>query len=261
MTSEMARELIELRLHTGERPTEGQLASGRRIWQAIEDESAFGMVFQPIVALRGRKMVGAEALARFAGTPERPPNAWFAEAEAMSLGADLELVAVEKALDGMPELPPDVYLSLNVSPATLMDSRFVRAVSSADPRRLVLELTEHARVRDYGRLDRAMDTLRAAGMRVAIDDAGAGFASLRHILKLRPDLIKLDMSLIRDINFDPSKQALAASLISFAEKSNAMIIAEGIESAAELDTLVELGVSYGQGLFLGDPVAAGLFTA
>ena len=105
-----------------------------------------------------------------------------------------------------------------------------------------------------------MDSLRAAGVRVAIDDAGAGFASLRHILKLRPDLIKLDMSLIRDINLDPFKQALATSLISFAEKSNAMIVAEGIESEAELSMLVELGVGYGQGFFLGEPVPS-LFTS
>jgi EAL domain-containing protein (putative c-di-GMP-specific phosphodiesterase class I) len=199
-------------------------------------------------------MVGVEALARFVGLPERPPNAWFAEAEAMSLGVHLELVAIDKALDALLELSPDVYLSVNVSPATLMDARFCRLVSRADPRRLVLELTEHARVGDYECLDRAMDTLRAAGMRIAIDDAGAGFSSLRHILKLRPDLIKLDLSLIRDINLDPSKQALAASLISFAEKSNATIVAEGIESAGELSTLVELGVGYGQGLFLGEPV-------
>jgi EAL domain-containing protein (putative c-di-GMP-specific phosphodiesterase class I) len=259
MTSEMASELVQLHA-AGARLTKGNLVSGRRIWQAIEDESAFGMVFQPIVALRGRKVVGAEALARFVGLPTRSPNAWFAEAEAMSLGVDLELVAVERALDGLRDLAPDLYLSINVSPATIVDARFCSVVSNADPRRLVLELTEHARVADYDRLDLAMDTLRAAGVRVAIDDAGAGFASLRHILKLRPDLIKLDMSLIRDINLDPFKQALATSLISFAEKSNAMIVAEGIESEAELSMLVELGVGYGQGFFLGEPVPS-LFTS
>jgi EAL domain-containing protein (putative c-di-GMP-specific phosphodiesterase class I) len=140
-----------------------------------------------------------------------------------------------------------------------MDARFCKVVSRADPERLVLELTEHARVGNYDCLARAMDKLRAAGMRIAIDDAGAGFSSLRHILKLRPDLIKLDLSLIRDINLDSSKQALAASLISFAEKSNATIVAEGIETAQELSTLVRLGVGYGQGSFLGEPVPS-LFT-
>lgn len=255
MTSEMANELAQLHA-AGARLTRGTLVSGQRIWRAIEDDSAFGMLFQPIVELGGGTMVGAEALARFGGLPYRPPNAWFAEADAMSLGTDLEVVAVDKALEGLLDLAPDVYLSINVSPATLVDARFSEVISNADPTRLVLELTEHARVGDYDRLDRAMKTFRSAGMRVAVDDAGAGFASLRHILKLRPDLIKLDMSLIRDINLDPFKQALATSLISFGEKCNATIVAEGIESEAELRMLVELGVGYGQGWFLGEPVSS-----
>ncbi|HWB23693.1 MAG TPA: EAL domain-containing protein [Gaiellaceae bacterium] len=228
----------------------------RQVWRAIEDESAFGMVFQPIVTLPGRKVVGAEALARFKGVPKRPPNTWFEEAAAASLGVDLELAAVEKALNGLEDFPAALYLSINLSPATLVDPRFRDLVSSADPSRLVLELTEHHRVGDYDRLARAMDKLRADGMRVAIDDAGAGFASLRHILRLRPDFIKLDMSLIREINLDKSKQALAASLISFAEKSDATIIAEGIETAEELSALVMLGVGFGQGMFLGKPASA-----
>ncbi len=249
--SDLVRELVEFR-HLGTRAG-ADLAGSERIWQAIEDETAFGMVFQPIVALRGGKTVGAEALARFTELPERPPNVWFAEADAVSLAVDLELVAVEKALNGFRDFPPSVYLSVNVSPATLMDPRFCKLASRVEPHRLVLELTEHVRVGDYDHLVWATGKLREIGMRVAVDDVGAGFASLRHILKLRPDLIKLDMSLIRDIDLDPAKEALAASLISFAEKSNAAIVAEGIESAAELSVLVELGVGYGQGSFLGAP--------
>lgn len=258
MTSDATMEFAEY-TRTG-LASEEALASSRRVWRAIEDEDAFGMVFQPIVTLSGREIVGAEALARFAGPPTQPPNSWFEEAAAVSLGVDLELVAVEKALDGMLDFPPEVYLSVNVSPATLVDPSFRRLVSRADPSRLVLELTEHHRVADYDCLAKALDEVRASGMRMAIDDVGAGFASLRHILKLRPELIKLDLSLIREINLDQSKQALAASLISFAEKSGATIIAEGIETAQELSTLVRLGVGYGQGLFLGCPVPR-LFTA
>lgn len=258
MMGDAATELVEFE-RAIIRPSGGHPAVGRRIQWAIEEESSFEMVFQPIVALRGRKVVGAEALARFAALPKRPPNVWFAEAEGVSLGADLELVAVEKALNGLLDFSSDMYLSVNVSPATLLDARFCKLVSRADPERLVLELTEHARVADYDCLTRAMSKLRAAGMRIAIDDAGAGFSSLRHILKVRPDLIKLDLSLIRDINLDSSKQALAAGLISFAEKSNATIVAEGIETAQELSTLVMLGATYGQGSFLGEP-APGLFT-
>jgi EAL domain-containing protein (putative c-di-GMP-specific phosphodiesterase class I) len=117
----------------------------------------------------------------------------------------------------------------------------------------VAEVTEHARISDYGKLDRALAPLRRRGMRLAVDDAGAGFASLRHILRLNPDFIKLDRTLIDQIDRDRSKQALAAGLISFADKSGATIIAEGIERAAEVKTLVDLGVSYGQGYYLARP--------
>jgi EAL domain-containing protein (putative c-di-GMP-specific phosphodiesterase class I) len=258
MTTDTTIGLPEFKSHRGFAGA-AALASSQRVWQAIEEDDAFEMVFQPIVTLRGRKIVGAEALARFVGMPKRPPNAWFEEAADVSLGPDLELVAVEKALNGMLEFPSGVYLSVNVSPATVLDPRFRKLISRADPSRIVLELTEHARVGDYDCLARETDRLRTLGMRVAIDDVGAGFASLRHILKLRPDLIKLDLSLIRDINSDPTKQALAASLISFAEKSDATIVAEGIETAQELSTLVMLGVEFGQGLFLGPPVPS-LFT-
>ncbi len=220
---------------------------------ALEDEDAFGMVYQPVVALQTGKAVGVEALARFAGPPTHLPKRWFEAAQAAGLAVDLELVAMRKALEALQELPSDVYLSVNVSTATLNDARFHELISGKELGWLVVELTEHAPVQDYDLLARTADALRGLGMRIAIDDVGAGFATLRHILELKPDLIKLDLSLIRDIHVDRSKQALVAGLILFAEQSGAAIIAEGIEKAPENDTLVRLGVAYGQGWFLGEP--------
>ncbi len=225
----------------------------RRIQRAIRDEEALSMVFQPIVGLVDRVAVGVEALARFTGPPKRAPNLWFAEAAAVGLQTELELVAVRKALEALPQLPGGDYLAVNVSPVTLTRAAFRKLVARTDGERLVVEITEHAQIRDYSRLQEALVKLRALGVRLAIDDAGSGYASLRHILRLSPDVIKLDLTLIRDIHRDRSKQALAAGLISFADKSGASIVAEGIERAVEARALVELGVGYGQGNFLGPP--------
>ena len=256
LSSEVTGEIIDElngQLSVQARAQGRHAARKKRIQQAIEDEGALEMVFQPIVALHGRKVVGREALARFKGPPQRTPDVWFAEATEVGLAVELELAAVREAFEAFRDFPRGVYLSVNVSPTTLMNAGFRKLVSQMEGGRLVAEVTEHARIEDYGHLAGAVDELRAFGMRLAVDDAGAGFASLRHILNLNPELIKLDLTLIRDIHLDRSKQALAAALISFAEKSGAAIIAEGIETAAELKALVGLGVGYGQGYLLGRP--------
>ncbi len=229
----------------------------RRIGRAIRNEDAIAMVFQPIVALQGRKRVGVEALARFAGPPKnRPPDVWFAEAAEVDLGSELELAAVRKGIAALDRFPRGLYLSVNVSPATLVTAAFDRLAAQVGDGRLVVEITEHTVIEDYERVGFAVDRLRARGVRLAVDDAGSGFSSLRHILELNLDLIKLDPTLIRNLHLDQSKQALAAGLISFAEQSGATIIAEGVESAAEVKALIKLGVAYGQGYFLGRPAPA-----
>ncbi len=245
---ELAAEL-ELRYRAGERERKQK----GRIRRAIDNEQALEMVFQPIVCLRDRRIVGAEALARFAGSSRRGPSAWFEEARKVGLEEELELRAVRRAIEALPDLPSDAFLSVNVSPATLAREPFLRVVAETDGARLVAEVTEHAPIRDYDRLAGAVGKLREQGVRLAIDDAGAGFASLRHILRLEPDLIKLDLTLIRDIDHDQSKQALAAGLISFAHESQASIVAEGIEHAAEARTLIDLGVEKAQGFYFGHP--------
>jgi EAL domain-containing protein (putative c-di-GMP-specific phosphodiesterase class I) len=178
---------------------------------------------------------------------------WFAEADEVGLLHELELAAVGAALAALPALPDHVFLSVNVSPATLATQGFLGLIAASDGARVVVEITEHARIDDYERLREALGAIRALGVRVAIDDAGAGFASLRHILRLEPEFIKLDRTLIDGIESDRSRQALAAGLISFAEKIDATIVAEGIERPAEVEALADLGVRYGQGYFFARP--------
>lgn len=223
----------------------------RRI-RGVLDTSAITMVFQPIVALEGGAVVGAEALSRFPDPEGRPPNEWFAEAARVGLGAELELLAVRAALAQLDQLPPTAYVAVNVSPATVLHPELAAIVTGHDSR-VVVELTEHIAVETYDRLLDALRALRALGVRVAVDDAGSGYASLQHILRISPDIIKLDIGLTRDIDADPARRALAVSLVSFAKETGAAIVAEGIETAEEFDTLRRIGVAYGQGYHIARP--------
>ena len=210
------------------------------------------MVYQPIMELRSRQIVGWEALARFHSLPLRPPNEWFAEAVELELGVQLELMAIRSAMRSLPDMPAGAYLSVNCSPRAAMSPELGKTLGDHAPR-MVVEITEHEAIEDYVSLATALDELRTLGVRIAIDDAGAGFASLRHTLLLRPDMVKVDISLTRDIDIDRAKRALTSALISFADEMGMAIIAEGIETQAELDTLVSLGVPFGQGFFLARP--------
>ena len=215
------------------------------------------MVYQPIVDLATGSVVGAEALARFnaavADEPARGPDAWFGEADAVGRGTELELLAIELAVAGIDALPAGAYLSMNVSPHTILSGELDACLGSVPPGRLVLELTEHAPIEEYADLVCALERLRQAGLRLAIDDAGSGYASFRHILQLRPDIIKLDQSLIRDIDLDPGRRALAMALITFAGETGSRIVAEGVETERELAVLRALGVTTAQGYLLGRP--------
>jgi EAL domain-containing protein (putative c-di-GMP-specific phosphodiesterase class I)/DNA-binding NarL/FixJ family response regulator len=256
LSVEVTRDVIETlvgQLGVQRKATEKTERQERRIRRALDDEDSFSMVFQPVFSLSGG-IVGAEALARFRGPPRRGPERWFAEADAVDLRRELELATMKAALSAMPDLPPRIYLSVNASPKTLLSAGFRKLLQeNADPARVVIEVTEHARIDDYERLNAAFDRVRKLGVRLAVDDAGAGFASLRHILRLSPDFIKLDRTLISGIESDRSRQALAAGLISFAERIDATIIAEGIEQTAEVDMLTSLGVGDGQGFLLARP--------
>ncbi len=227
-------------------------ARAARITRAVSGRG-WHLVYQPIVELETRTVVGFEALTRFTMPPERPPDAWFKEAAAVGLGVELELVVVESALRSLRRLPVDTYLSLNVSHRAALSQELVTLLRPRDPERIVVEITEHERVDDYEDLGTALGLLRKLGVRVAIDDAGAGFASLRHILDIRPDVIKLDVGLTRGIDVDAGRRALAAALISFGDQMGVQIVAEGIETTEELEILRGLGARYGQGYYLGRP--------
>jgi len=225
-----------------------------RVTRAIAGEGR-STVYQPILELDGHRIVGLEALTRFtAETGEPwPVERWFVEAAGAGLGTELELACNEAALAAFPSMPKDAYLSINVSQRTAESDGLLELLAAIDSSRIVVEITEHEAVEDYDRLTRALERLRALGARVAIDDAGAGFASLRHILLIAPEIIKIDVSLTSHIDTDPRRRALAAALTSFAEELSMQVIAEGIETEAEHAALQTLGVRYGQGYFLGRP--------
>src|SRR4051794_28715183 len=223
-----------------------------RIEQVLADD-AIEMVFQPIVVLGTGERAGYEALARFASVPGEGPDAWFRNAAKVGLADELELLAVRAALAELERLPSACFISINLSPSVLGNPRLLDLIDDAEAARVVLELTEHAVVEDYHAFGGAVTLLRERGVELAVDDAGAGYASLRHILNLRPGLIKLDMSLTRDIHTDPARRALASGLQGFAHSLDAQVVAEGIESEAELEELKTIGIELGQGYLLGKP--------
>jgi EAL domain-containing protein (putative c-di-GMP-specific phosphodiesterase class I) len=213
------------------------------------------LLYQPVYDLATGQLAGVEALSRFRMEPARPPDQWFAEAAEVGLGPTLELAAISAALDeALPRLPEPAHLAVNCSPLTALDADLPRVLGEVDLRRVVLEITEHDHIDDYPALVGAMEPLRAAGLRIAIDDAGAGYASLRHVLNLHPEFIKLDLSLTRDIDSDPTRRALATALIAFARETSACIVAEGVETPAELATLHRLGAGSAQGFHLARPL-------
>lgn len=221
-----------------------------RIGGALQAE-AIVPVFQPIVSLDDGRAVAYEALARFPGDPGHSPDRWFADAWHVDLGIPLELMAVRAALDRLPLLPPDVALCVNVSPETVATPGFRDALGDGT-HRVVAEITEHRRLDDAA-FQRKLAPLRAAGGRVAIDDFGAGHASLSQVLAVAPDWIKLDMSLTQQLDESPVARALAAAVVSFAAEVGVGVIAEGVEDASQVATLGALGIRYAQGHHFGRP--------
>lgn len=211
------------------------------------------MALQPIIDVATGRWIGVEALARFPdnGRPDR----WFAEAQDAGLGIELEATAFEAALRTLRELPDDVYLSVNASPALLLDARLdaLLRAPGLPIERIVLEITEHSAVTRYDDIRRALRPHRSRGLRLAVDDAGAGYASFNHVLTLRPDTIKLDRSLVTDVETDGARRALVAAIVLLALEMNAAVTAEGVETAAELDLLSLLGVDAVQGHLFAPP--------
>jgi PAS domain S-box-containing protein len=218
---------------------------------------AFRPVFQPIVDLVRNVIVGYEALTRF--TDGANPEVLFAEAAAVGLGAELEIATLQAALAAAEALPGSAWLNLNASPELIIAGEPLRSLLAGISRRIVLEVTEHAPIADYPAFRAAMDAL-GPKVEFAVDDTGTGFASLRHIVELRPAFVKLDRSLMAGLESDDARQAMIVGLCHFAHVTGCRLIVEGIETDSELTVLRGLAIELGQGYLLGRPLPVGAAT-
>jgi len=218
----------------------------------LAGEDDLTVVFQPIVDLASASVAGYEALARFPGTAS--PEVWFAAAHEAGLGAELEALALRKALAALPDLPPNTFLTVNVSPHLLGTAPVLAALAGpASLRRVVVELTEHMPTHDLAALREQTAALRGRGALIAIDDAGSGYAGLQQLAEIRPQLVKLDRALVAGADTDPVKAALAEMVGAFTSRIDAWLLAEGIETPGELATFARLGVPLAQGWLFGRP--------
>jgi len=233
-------------------PDDDEGLPGKGEVRLLVDAARLRVAIQPVLELESGTVVGHEALSRFGGRV--PTDRWFKAASLYGLGGELERVTLTEALTLLSTLPQHEFLAVNVSPAALSDKQVLALLDAADLSRVVIEITEHEAVADYAVTRAALGRLRRAGARIAVDDTGAGFASLRHVLMLQPDLIKLDTSLTRGIETDKRQQALVRAVTQFAAQVGADVLAEGIEEQGQLDALREIGVPLGQGWHLGVPV-------
>jgi len=254
LSGEVAGEVMEalterVRLEADDRDSRDQLERQVRRFLSGRD---LRMAWQPIVRLHSGDVVGAEGLPRFRASGKRTPEAWFREAWRLGFGAELEIAVLEGAAARLDRLPEGLFIAVNLSPGCLVEPGFQAAVKHLPWERIVVEVTERSPVDDYGQLRVASREIRRRGGRLAVDDAGAAFASLRHVAEIEPDLVKMDARVSRSIHMDPRMHALATALISFARELGAEIVAEGIEHDGQLEALKAIGVEYGQGpLFTG----------
>jgi diguanylate cyclase (GGDEF)-like protein len=222
--------------------------------QAVLDEpDGVVPVFQPLVSLTTGQVSGYEALARFPHPPARRPDEWFAVAQRVGLGPELEARALQAATAAKGR-PAGTFLSFNLSASALMSDAAIAALP-ADLSDIVIEITENERVGDDERLATRLEPLRKRGARIAVDDAGAGYSGLQQVMRIQPDIIKLDRSLVANVDSDPAKAALIDSFVRFARRTGASVCAEGIETPDELKVLADLDVTYGQGFGLARPAA------
>jgi diguanylate cyclase (GGDEF)-like protein/PAS domain S-box-containing protein len=222
----------------------------------VVSEGDFEVVFQPVHDVISGKVLGVEALARFPRAPFRP-DAFLTQAAQIGLGVELEMAILNRVISMVPRLPGDVFVSVNLSPAAALVAPWTRLLADVDPSRIVLELTEHDAVSDYGALDSALERCRDRGVRLAVDDVGAGFSSFSHVLELTPEFVKIDQSITRHVDVDDARRRLAAAIAELAVQMGATVIAEGVESQGELDAVGAVGISAVQGFYLSRPRPVG----
>lgn len=220
---------------------------------AILQDGRIEMVFQPALRIDRPQIAFVEALARFPDDDPSSPAEWFEAAHEVGLGIELELLAFDSAIGQLGNLPDSAALSINVSPETVLSGGLRRRLQEAPAERLILEVTELRPIADYAEVALALGCFREKGLRLAVDDAGTGHTSLRHILHLQPDVIKLNISLSRGIDCDPVRRALTTAMIEFARSIGGELVAEGVESPTELAALRNLGVTIVQGHLCARP--------
>lgn len=213
----------------------------------------FEIYYQPIVALEDRRLHGLEALARFPDADQRTTTAWFEAAREVGQSLELELALIHRAVEIFPHLADDLYVSINVSATTVLSGKLPEALRGADRDKLVIELSEHDAVDDYPALNECLRQI-SGNWRLAVDDIGAGHSSMRHVLDVGPEIMKLDMAFVRDIDLRPLRAALVKALVTFADACGAQVIAEGVESSEEANELLRLGVKFGQGYYFAKPM-------
>ncbi len=244
--SMLAEVLVEELDSQHQRSQEHELISG------LLAEESITIAYQPIVDLRDGRCLGIEALSRF---PAGAPDVVFQTAHRVGLGVELEALAVRRAITVLPGLAADRYLAVNLSPAAAFElSTRAAHLPELDLSRIVLEVTETAAVECYEAFRRNLEPLRELGLRVAIDDAGAGFASLHHIVELRPDIIKIDRSLIDGMAGDRSRRSAVRAFVALANDLGAGTVAEGVETTSDLVAARELGITAAQGYLIGRPI-------
>jgi EAL domain-containing protein (putative c-di-GMP-specific phosphodiesterase class I) len=222
--------------------------------EVCADPARVQPAFQPIVDLQRGVVCGYEALTRFTSEAQASPQQWFGAAALYGCASRLEALALRAVLDARRDLPPTCFLSLNVSPEALASDELAGVLLDAgDLAGIVIEVTEQTPVEDYPGLRRRLDGLRASGASVAIDDAGAGYSSLSHILALEPQYVKLDRSLVTDVDLDARHATAVSAIAGFAARLDARVVAEGVERPGELERLMALGVPLAQGYLLAKP--------
>ncbi|WAT16738.1 EAL domain-containing protein [Aurantiacibacter sp. MUD11] len=229
------------------------LQQARERVEAMLDGHAVTMFQQPIHELATGKPVGVECLARFPDLNKRGPDAWFDDAERVGLGNELEMTAVRCALETVGQVPDGIYAAINASPATILSGALRHTLEEAGADNLVIEITEHQEVSDFAALAREIKALKPF-CRIAIDDVGTGYAGLRHLVELQPDILKMDMVLTREIDSDPARRAITAAMVQFASEIGCKLVAEGIETEEERAVMQDLGVDYGQGYLFARPL-------
>ncbi|MBB5721897.1 EAL domain-containing protein (putative c-di-GMP-specific phosphodiesterase class I) [Loktanella ponticola] len=236
--------------------TQAEIEMLRSQLAAVIKEDALSIHLQPIVSLSDRRPMAAEALSRFSVHPSLGPQWWFEQAQRSDMQIELEVAAVSKALRHLNQMPERTYLSVNASPLTVSSPQFMEAMRGVPTDRVLVELTEREIILETTPLMQALAVLREKRIGIAIDDVGAGYAGLSTIVSLKPNVLKLDRSLVSQIQSCTVKQSLTKAMVHFATEMDAFLVAEGVETVQEHDALRRMGVRLGQGFYYARPTEA-----